>query len=155
MCVGVLNVARALAPELEFQLQHAAGNAIERLARSAAFMAHAIGMQYMWLAWRGVVWCGSARDPDPSSTSTRRQKAACPPRLTASSCRLHAHRRAGAWERLTPPCLGIIDLAVALDTAQSRAPPRNSWGCDVPMPNDDICAGKTCILLGHACSWGG
>lgn len=40
MCVGVLNVARALAPELEFQLQHAAGNAIERLARSAAFMAH-------------------------------------------------------------------------------------------------------------------
>lgn len=54
MCVGVLNVARALAPELEFQLQHAAGNAIERLARSAAFMAHAIGMQYMWLAWRGV-----------------------------------------------------------------------------------------------------
>jgi hypothetical protein len=50
----VLNVASALAPELEFQLQHAAGNAIERLARSAAFMAHAIGMQYMWLAWRGV-----------------------------------------------------------------------------------------------------
>lgn len=114
----------------------ARGGQCDRAPRSLCSLHGSCHWHAIYVA--GVAWCGSARDPDPSSTSTRRQKAACPPRLTASSCRLHAHRRAGAWERLTPPCLGIIDLAVALDTAQSRAPPRNSWGCDVPMPNDDI-----------------